>query len=157
MEPTEPGLTSTMTEDDLIRQYVRNEITRIFSCYQRLRCGYTRAQAEEECQWLEQSSLYHQLMKMLGIKNYPKKGLTTPAPINPHQIQPPTGYRRSHDVSDSDAAMNPAHQNLQNGIRYGGSRPGHYLPSGYTNRNRRAYDSFFTGQEVVASALPIPS
>ena len=73
-EPTEPS--SSVNEDDSIKYYVRNEINRIFNCYQRLRCGLTRAQAEEECKWLENSSLYHQLMKILGIKNYPKKTAT---------------------------------------------------------------------------------
>jgi len=156
-EPTEPGLTVDVSDDDLmIKHYVQNEINRIFSCYQRLRCGYTRGQAEQECKWLEQSSLYHQIMKVLGIKNYPKK-FPTSAPQQPQQQQQqqhqgPTGQvssSTSQRGQNSDAAINPAHRNLQNGIRYGGARPGQYLQSAYNSRNRRAYDSFFTGQQLA--------
>lgn len=145
VEPTEPGLTMDVSEDDLIKQYVQNEINRIFSCYQRLRCGYTRGQAEQDCKWLESSSLYHQIMKVLGIKNYPKKfPAPTPAPVVANH-----GHGHVQRGQVSDAVINPAHQNLQNGIRYGGARPGQYLQSAYNSRNRRAYDSFFNGQQLA--------
>jgi hypothetical protein len=61
------------TQSDLkILSYLETELNQIFSCYIRLSCPRTRsAKVLAECDEIKDWPLYHQVMKMAGIRRYP--------------------------------------------------------------------------------------
>ncbi|CAL8129561.1 unnamed protein product [Orchesella dallaii] len=61
------------TQNDLkILSYLETELNQIFSCYIRLSCPRTRsAKVLAECDEIKDWPLYHQVMKMAGIRRYP--------------------------------------------------------------------------------------
>ncbi|ODN03131.1 hypothetical protein Ocin01_03554 [Orchesella cincta] len=88
------------TQNDLkILSYLETELNQIFSCYIRLSCPRTRsAKVLAECDEIKDWPLYHQVMKMAGIRRYPYQNYapqpqprqvpstttTTPAPLLEH-------------------------------------------------------------------------
>jgi hypothetical protein len=67
------GEVDPQTQNDLrILSLFENELNKIFSCYIRLACPRTRSpQVIMECQEIKDWPLYHQVMRMSGIKRYP--------------------------------------------------------------------------------------
>ncbi|OXA53160.1 hypothetical protein Fcan01_11989 [Folsomia candida] len=86
------GDLDTQTENDLrILGFFEEELNKIFSCYIRLSCPRTRnRQVMAECQEIRDWPLYHQVMKMAGIKQYPYNsyGPTTPSPTTTTSLPP---------------------------------------------------------------------